>query len=146
LALMQYLHLPVNGRVDFLSQASASLFYAVSMFYCYPRVKWPRRVVATADFSYSLYVMHWPLLMMALSLTQSWTGYSTIRAIVICIGACICIPIIVASIASVLERPHQFKKWLLRYVDHHRAGRLVCAIIAIGIGGVYFYPIILRHL
>ncbi|HEX4269954.1 MAG TPA: acyltransferase [Rhizomicrobium sp.] len=98
------------------SQASACVLYAMCLFYCFPRLSWPGPVRATADFSYSLYVMHWPLLMLATSLSQDWIGHSILRAILVAGISYVTIPLIVIPVSRLLERPHDFRKWLLEHI------------------------------
>ena len=40
----------------------------------------PQWLISTGGFSYSLYVIHYPLLLLGLSLTQNWMGASALRA------------------------------------------------------------------
>ncbi len=69
-----------------------------------PRWRYPRWLIATGGFSYSLYVVHWPLLMLALSLTQNWTAHSLWRALAVCTISILAIIPAAMAFASVTER------------------------------------------
>jgi peptidoglycan/LPS O-acetylase OafA/YrhL len=58
-------------------QIGCSIIYAYFIFYssCLDRI-YPQYLIATGNYSYSLYLIHFPLLLLGLSLTQNWIVYS----------------------------------------------------------------------
>ena len=85
----------------------AALIFAVP-----PRWRYSRALVRSGDYSYSLYVIHWPLLLLALSLTQQWTQHSLWRAGLVGIGSILVILLLSMLFASVAEKPKLFARWL----------------------------------
>jgi peptidoglycan/LPS O-acetylase OafA/YrhL len=87
--------------------------YAALLFYVRPSPPYPRWLIATGNFSYSLYVVHFPLLMLALSLSQPWIGYDIGRTWLVAgiTGAGVIAFII--PFAAVTEQQGKFKRLLL---------------------------------
>lgn len=111
-----------SGLVDDTVAAHAlqivcALFYSSVLFFAHPTLHYPRVIVGTANFSYSVYIIHFPLLMLVLSFSQDWIGYSMTRTAVIASLAVIGILGVVIPFAWLLERPKQFKDWILKTVD-----------------------------
>lgn len=82
------------------------------LFAAPPRWRYPRALVRTGDYSYSLYVIHWPLLLLILSLTQQWTQHSLWRAALTAIAAILMILPLSMLFASVAEQPKRFARIL----------------------------------
>ncbi|HEX2939443.1 MAG TPA: hypothetical protein VHO91_00235, partial [Rhodopila sp.] len=80
-----------------------------------PRWRYPRWLVASGGISYSLYVIHWPLLLLALSLTQAWMGASYVRTAMVAASAVGLIIPFTIGFARVFER-QAFYRQLLRGV------------------------------
>jgi peptidoglycan/LPS O-acetylase OafA/YrhL len=69
----------------------------------------PRWVVRTGHFSYSLYVIHFPLLLLVLSLTEDWVGKSLARALVVALPAAVAVTMAAAWFAKFFEDQRRFK-------------------------------------
>jgi peptidoglycan/LPS O-acetylase OafA/YrhL len=91
----------------FVVQALCSVCYAYLLFSsnALNRVM-PQALATTGDFSYSLYVIHYPLLLLGLSLTQNWMGASMGRTLIVSVAA---IPVILL-LAS----------WFARYFEDQK--------------------------
>jgi len=91
----------------FVVQALCSVCYAYLLFNSnlLNRVL-PQALATTGDFSYSLYVIHYPLLLLGLSLTQNWMGDSMGRTLAVSI---VVIPVILF-----------FSKWFARYFEDQK--------------------------
>lgn len=130
-----------------LWMAGAGVNFIPAMEYLFRPVPIPRAIVKTADFSYSLYVMHFPLLMLTLSLSQNWIGHSIWKTLAVCVAAIAFIPAIIIPVAKFLERPHQFKAWILRLTPSHDFGRQLFGLGAVaGLFCVVFMPVLMRHM
>ena len=95
-----------------LVELAPTLMVAALIFAAPPHWRTPNWLSRTGDFSYSLYVIHRPLLMLTLSLTQSWMQHSVWRALGV--GA-VSVPVIIAlamAFARLLERPKYFARLL----------------------------------
>jgi len=110
-----------NTAHGYMLQLSCAVLYAVGLFYVFPKLHYPRVIVGTANFSYSVYIIHAPLLLLALSLTQDWMGYSFERTSIVVVGAGVAIIAFVIPFAWFLERPKQFKVWILRGLPYAKA-------------------------
>lgn len=77
-------------------------------------MRWPRFLIAAGGCSYSLYILHFPLLLLILSATQNWVGRDMGRQWIVA-GAAVA-GIIAASVAfaRVAENQRFFKAWLTR--------------------------------
>jgi peptidoglycan/LPS O-acetylase OafA/YrhL len=80
-----------------------------------PKWCYPQWLVASGDISYSLYVVHWPLLMLTLFLMQNWMGPSYWRASAVAVCAGVSIVIFTIGFARVFEC-QVFYRRLLRTV------------------------------
>lgn len=99
----------IDGRRGILMQVACSVVLACVIFFDAPKIRWPSWLVGSADYSYSLYVIHWPLLLLALSLSQFWMADSWARTWIV---ATISVPSIVVFailFASILERTEFFR-------------------------------------
>ena len=67
----------------------------------------------TALFSYTLYIIHAPLLMLVLSLSQNWIGYSHLRSVAVAMVAFFVILTISILLARIVEQPRFFKQIIL---------------------------------
>jgi peptidoglycan/LPS O-acetylase OafA/YrhL len=76
--------------------------------------KYPPYLVRSGDFSYSLYAMHFPLLLFGLSVTQNWIGDSALRTAIVCIVSAMIIIVVVIGVAKIVEQTGRFKTWILR--------------------------------
>jgi peptidoglycan/LPS O-acetylase OafA/YrhL len=91
----------------FVVQALCSVCYAYLLFNSNVLNRaMPQALATTGDFSYSLYVIHYPLLLLGLSLTQNWMADSLGRTLVVSIAV---IPLILF-----------FSKWFARYFEDQR--------------------------
>lgn len=79
---------PASRWVGYAVQLGACLVY-VQLIFLESRLGAdpPVWLVRTGDFSYSLYVIHFPVLLLILSLTQAWMGSSMPRALGVAGGA-----------------------------------------------------------
>lgn len=99
--------------MGYLAQTLACVGYAWLMF---STREWavPKWITATSDYSYSLYVIHFPLLMLALSCTQEWMGSSWQRTVLVA-GLCVPIALLTAHyFARVFENQKRFRPWIHR--------------------------------
>lgn len=87
------------------------------------RWRYPHWLTATGGYSYSLYVVHWPLLMLALSLTQNWTGHSLWRGLAVCAASIPAIIPVAMAFASVTERQRIFTAKLRNLLSRPAANR-----------------------
>jgi peptidoglycan/LPS O-acetylase OafA/YrhL len=67
----------------------------------------------TALFSYTLYIVHAPLLLLVLSLTQNWIGYSPLRSVAVAVTTFFAILTISILLARIVEQPKFFKRIIL---------------------------------
>jgi peptidoglycan/LPS O-acetylase OafA/YrhL len=96
-----------------LVQLACCIVYAAMLFFLLPPLRYPRFLVATGNFSYSLYIIHFPLLMLALSLGQNWIGHSMARTWIVAGVATIAILSVTVPFAKVTEQQARFKRLLL---------------------------------
>jgi peptidoglycan/LPS O-acetylase OafA/YrhL len=94
------------------AQVAPSVAIAALMFAAPPRWYFPPALARTGDFSYSLYVIHWPLMMLALSLAQPWMQHSVARALAVAAGSILIVLPASFLFARVLERPKFFARML----------------------------------
>jgi peptidoglycan/LPS O-acetylase OafA/YrhL len=66
-----------------------------------------RSLANTAGYSYSLYILHFPLLLFTMSLTQAWAGDSVARSVAVTI---ISLPVIVA-LSAIFARHSEKSAW-----------------------------------
>ena len=128
----------MDTSLGMVIQALFSVVYAVILFYVYPRVRYHASVATTANFSYSLYVMHWPLLLLVLSLSQNWIGNSLFKTWAVALVAVPAILILVIPLAAVLERHDEIKKAVLSRFPKHIGRRLTAVLSTVGIAGLIF--------
>jgi peptidoglycan/LPS O-acetylase OafA/YrhL len=69
----------------------------------------PGILVKTGHFSYSLYVLHFPLLLLILSLTQTWMGSSFARSLMVAAAAAVSVTAAAAWFAKVFEDQRRYK-------------------------------------
>ena len=97
--------------------------YAALLFYLRPAAPlYPRWLIATGNFSYSLYVVHFPLLMLALSLSQGWIGYDIGRTWLIASIAGASVIAFIIPFATVTEQQGKFKRLLLVALGRMESG------------------------
>jgi len=99
-----------NPWVEYSVQMASSLVY-VYVFFLSDRFgnSPPEALVKTGSFSYSLYVVHFPLLLLAYSLTQDWMGASLARSLAVTICAIISVLLFSAVFAKFFEDQRRFK-------------------------------------
>ncbi len=102
----------MDTRLGEWAQVAPSLAIAALIFAAPPRWHCPRAWARTGDFSYSLYVIHWPLMMLALSLAQPWMQHSVARALAVAAGSILIVLPAAFLFALVLERPKFFARLL----------------------------------
>ena len=81
------------------------------------RLMVPRILVETGDFSYSLYVIHFPLLLLSMSLFQEWMGDFVARRTIV---FSLVVPSIIFGaywFAVLLERPERWRKLISKAVE-----------------------------
>ena len=106
------------GMASELAQYALCALYAHAMFFSPVLDKaLPPALARTGRFSYSLYVVHYPLLFLLLSFTQNWTQYSYWRAAAVSALALAAIVPFAQAFASVFERPKEFRGLLLSAFD-----------------------------
>lgn len=77
-------------------------------------LRWPRALIAAGNLSYSLYILHFPLLLLCPSLTQGWVGRSLPRQALVAVIAALLILAITVPFAKALENQRFFKAMLTR--------------------------------
>lgn len=102
-------------------QLVASVFLCSTLILSRPKWHFPEWVVGSGDFSYSLYVVHWPLLMLVLSLMQNWMGASYWRTVIIAVACILAVTAFAVGFAKALERQSFFRGCLVRFFG--RLGR-----------------------
>lgn len=85
------------------------------------KLDYPRWLIATGRFSYSVYVIHWPLLLLTLSLAQSWMGRSLFRTSLVAIFAGCAVILISMGFSAVFER-QDFYRQRLKAIFPSKAG------------------------
>lgn len=96
-----------NPWMAFATQFGLSVAYGYFIFIAATSARQvPAWLVTTAEFSYSLYVIHFPLFLLVLSLTQDWMGASLGRTLIVC-GAAVALAIVVAF-------------WFARFFENQR--------------------------
>jgi peptidoglycan/LPS O-acetylase OafA/YrhL len=106
------------GRRGELAQVAACLLLCCVIFFNPPKWRYPKWLISSAYFSYSLYVIHWPLLLLTLSLTQAWMGASIWRTFAVAAGSMLPITVFTMLFAAVLERQEFFRSLLRRLIRH----------------------------
>jgi peptidoglycan/LPS O-acetylase OafA/YrhL len=100
----------MGSKSGLLLQLLCCLPYCAILFFLPPKLRYPKALIATGNFSYSLYVVHFPLLMLALSLTQGWIGRSYGRTWLSGVVAALCVAGFSVLFAKVTEQQAKFKK------------------------------------
>lgn len=89
------------------------LVYCLLLFALPPRLTYPPALIATGNFSYSLYIIHFPMLLLALSLCQDWAGHSLARTAAVFACAIIAIVSTAIPFARFFEQQDKVKRFLL---------------------------------
>jgi peptidoglycan/LPS O-acetylase OafA/YrhL len=103
--------LMIGSSAPWLEQSVQLIFcvvYADAIFFR----SWtfaPAALVKTADFSYSLYVIHFPLLLLGLSLTQEWMGPSMLKSVLGAGGSALASLLLAWAFAKYFEDQSRFK-------------------------------------
>jgi peptidoglycan/LPS O-acetylase OafA/YrhL len=102
-----------NQWVAYAVQIGFCLVYADLMFL---RENWlarpPNALVKTGGMSYSLYVLHAPLLLFILSITQTWVGMSFAHAVTVAVVAVVPVIAAAAWFARFFEDQRRFKPYI----------------------------------
>lgn len=106
-----------NDMPSYLVQYAFCVLYVYLMFFSSLPDTVPASLAGTGRYSYSLYVVHYPLLFLLLSLTQSWIQYSVVRTALVSAFALLAIVLIAQGFAAVLERPRTFRAAILAALD-----------------------------
>jgi peptidoglycan/LPS O-acetylase OafA/YrhL len=77
------------------------------------RFRYPTALVATGGFSYSLYVIHFPLLLLGLSISQNWIGHSLVRTFAVAAACVLVVLPFTIFFAKVFEQQSLIKTKLL---------------------------------
>lgn len=93
-----------------------SYFMFVSRFFqC---MRYHPLILAPADYSYSLYVIHFPLMLLVSSLTQGWIGQSLTRASIVTVCAAISITAVAWIFAKFFENQSLFKPYVRSLINY----------------------------
>jgi peptidoglycan/LPS O-acetylase OafA/YrhL len=106
------------GRRGELAQVAVCLILCCVIFFDPPKWRYPKWLVSSADFSYSLYVIHWPLLLLTLSLTQDWMGASIWRTFAVAASSMLLITGFTVMFAVILEQQEFFRSLLRKLIRH----------------------------
>lgn len=91
-------------------QFAFCLAYAAVMFR--REIRSPAILARTGDFSYSLYLIHYPLLLLCLSLTYAWIEGSIAKSLIVCAGASVVAFFSAALFARFFEDQPRFKPFI----------------------------------
>ena len=106
------------GLASGLVQYALCGLYAYAMFFSkVVDETLPPALAGTGRYSYSLYVVHFPLLFLLLSLTQHWMQYSYWRAAAVSALALAAIVPLARAFARVLEQPKKFRPLVLAALE-----------------------------
>lgn len=85
-------------------------------------LRWPAGLVAPlawlAPFSYSVYLINWPLMALVLSLTQGWMALDVGRAGLVSAASLLAVLLAARQMAQWTEKPARFQSWLRRGLAH----------------------------
>lgn len=102
------------GFASDLVQVALCGLYAYAMFFSKVLDETlPPALAGTGRYSYSLYVAHFPLLFLLLSLTQDWMQYSYGRTAAVSAFAIVTIVPLARGFAGALEQPKRFRPLVL---------------------------------
>ncbi|MFO1248234.1 MAG: hypothetical protein U1E93_08450, partial [Alphaproteobacteria bacterium] len=107
-ALMHLKDIPAWGAVWALGSVTALLNWRAPA----GNRHLPRLLIASGNCSYSLYILHFPLLLMILSLTQNWVGRNLQRQWIVAGASIILVMGAAAAFAKVAENQRYFKSLL----------------------------------
>ncbi len=112
-----------GAHPDYAAQLAFCVPYAYLIFF-FPGLDGilPAPLARTGDFSYSLYVVHFPLLFLLLSLGQDWMQHSYARTAALSALAVAAIVPLAYAFARVFERPKKFRAALLAAFDGLKPG------------------------
>jgi peptidoglycan/LPS O-acetylase OafA/YrhL len=97
-------------------QIVCCLAYCAVLFFFHPNWRYPKPLIATGNFSYSLYIIHFPLLLLLLSLSQNFIGHSAARTALVAVIGALTILGVAIPFAALLERPAYFKSLIFKAV------------------------------
>ena len=104
-----------NTEVNWEVQISLSFFYAYIIFFTTSLDKiLINSLMKAGGFSYSLYIVHFPLLLLALSVTQTWIGDSLNKTAVVSMFLFITIIIFASWFSKLFEQQSVFKPVIQR--------------------------------
>jgi peptidoglycan/LPS O-acetylase OafA/YrhL len=107
-----------NAWIAYSVQLVCCLLYADLMFLKDRLAANPPNIlVQTGHFSYSLYVMHFPLLMFILSMTQNWVGKSIARSLMVATVAIVIVLMVAKWFARFFEDQRRFKPHIKTVLD-----------------------------
>jgi len=110
-----------SGGVAWM-QALAGLLYAGVLF----DLRWPAWVVSAparvAGFAYTLYLVHWPLLVLLMAGLQPSVAHSLALAAGASALGLMASLFLARALAALLEQPARYRAWLLRLGQHGRQG------------------------
>jgi peptidoglycan/LPS O-acetylase OafA/YrhL len=98
-------------------QFVACLSYAYAFFISDWGKQSPLWLKKTGDFSYSLYVIHFPLLLLLLSATQDFMGFSIWRSCAVAATATVAVITISIAFAAFFENQRHFKSHIRKVID-----------------------------
>lgn len=107
-----------HGLASGLVQIALCGLYAYAMFLSKVLDEaLPPALAGTGRYSYTLYVVHYPLLFLLLSLTQDWMQYSYARTAAVSALAIATIVPLARGFAGVLEQPRKFRPLVRAALD-----------------------------
>lgn len=122
LVLSSALYSAGMDRLDgYVLQLVCCVPYATLLFFTHTTVRYPRWLIATGNFSYSLYVAHFPLLLLGLSLGQDWIGQDMARTWMVASATAVLTLAFVIPFAAFTEQQGRFKALLLRAIQRKGA-------------------------
>ena len=107
----------MDKNAGWWAQLASSALIAASIFSAMPRLNYPTWLVRTGDFSYSLYIIHFPILLAILAYSLNWMGHDPIRAFAMAVVAAVIAIAAAIAVAFIAERPGYFYRLLKGWLD-----------------------------